>query len=147
MNISFQPLNPPWTEASSKALTMWAHERCCQMFKSWLRVFFILFFFFFYFYSELNPLLHVLWEIEDVYVTHAKLTSFRNKRKQASGREGDKERAQFTGHWSSRCDLFSILLLRLEYHPRDPLTGISDSVDTVVRSAPQHVTSQPANTQ
>lgn len=35
------------------------------------------------------------------------------------------------------CDLFSLLLLRLEYHPLDPLTGISDSVDTVVRSAAQ----------
>lgn len=53
MNILFQPLNPP-------------------MFKSWLRVFFYLYFFFFNFYSELNPLLHVLREIEDVHVTHAK---------------------------------------------------------------------------
>lgn len=27
MNISFQPLNPPWTQASSKAVTMWARKR------------------------------------------------------------------------------------------------------------------------
>lgn len=48
-----------------------------------------------------------------------------------------KKRARLTGHWSSLCDLISLLLLRLEYHPLDPLTGISDSVDTVVRAAPQ----------
>lgn len=65
-----------------------------------------------------------------------RLTSLCSKRKQASRWEGDKERAQFTGYWSSPSDLFSILLLRLEYHPRDPLTGISDSVDTLVRAAP-----------
>ncbi len=51
--------------------------------------------------------------------------------------EGDKTWAQLTGHWLSLCDLISLLLLRLEYHPLDPLTGISDSVDTVVRSVPQ----------
>lgn len=70
MNISFQPLNPPWTQASSKALTMWAHEdvvRCSNH-----GCVYFLFYFIFNFYSELNPLLHVLGEIEDVYVTHAK---------------------------------------------------------------------------
>lgn len=65
-----------------------------------------------------------------------RLTSLCSERKRASRWEGDKERAQFTGYWSSPSDLFSILLLRLEYHPRDPLTGISDSVDTLVRAAP-----------
>lgn len=74
--------------------------------------------------------------VEDVYGTCAKSDSIQQQ-EETSVWEGDKKRAQLTGHWSSLCDLISLLLLRLEYHPPDPLTGISDSVDTVVRSAPQ----------
>lgn len=61
--------------------------------------------------------------------SEASTVSLKNHRKHASERDGDKDRAQLTGHWLCRCDLFS-LLLRLEYHPLDPLTGTCNSVDT-----------------
>lgn len=60
--------------------------------------------------------------------------SLKNHRKHASERDGDKDRAQLTGHWLCRCDLFS-LLLGLEYHPLDPLTGICNWVGAAVRAA------------
>lgn len=61
--------------------------------------------------------------------------SLKNHRKHASERDGNKDRAQLTGHWLCRCDLFS-LLLGLEYHPLDPLTGICNWVGAAVRAAP-----------
>lgn len=86
--------------------------------------------------TKLKHLRQIRGVVDDVYETCAKSDSIQQQ-EETSVWEGDKKRAQLTGHWSSLCDLISLLLLRLEYHPLDPLTGISDSVDTVVRSAPQ----------
>lgn len=60
--------------------------------------------------------------------------SIKNHRKHASERDGDKDTAQLTGHWLCRCDLFS-LMLRLEYHPLDPLTGIRNPLDAAAGAA------------